>query len=194
MFAFAQAIPSYQRSPECTLALVLDQPPGSDSGCGLTIRSGDGLIMCGLSSGCDACGGSLTDPEMESALCSVVSDSIPLAASAEPGAGRVRSGESGQGGQFMSLIRWSQLAASRPDRSPRRAPAPVKNSLRQSCGFAVCPEPETRVNRAHCELSNSRDRDLKACCSRRLGSVSVAPRRGLSGSFPRATAGRMLRS
>ena len=122
MFAFAQAIPSYQRSPECTLALVLDQPPGSDSGCGLTIRSGDGLIMCGLSSGCDACGGSLTDPEMESALCSVVSDSIPLAASAEPGAGRVRSGESGQGGQFMRrrTVHESDPPESDPPESARR--------------------------------------------------------------------------
>ena len=94
----------------------------------------------------------------------------------------------------MSLPSWSQFAACCADRLPRRAPAPPKHSLNESCGFAVCPDAEVQVNPAPSDLSNSRNRDLKECCSRVLGSLSLAPRRGLTGRFPSAPAGRKLRS
>ena len=163
-----------------------DPDPDCDGLTGLSIRSGDGLIMCGLPSGCDACGGRVADLEMESALCSVVPHSGLVAASAEPGAGRRRSGEAGSGRQFMSLPSWSQFAACCADRRLRRAHAPRKQGPSPSSGFVVCPEPETRVDPARSDLPNSRDRDLQECCSRALSGVLPAPRRGLTGRFPRA--------
>ena len=61
----------------------------------------------------------------------------------------------------MSLPSWNLLAASHANRLPRRAPAPPKHSLNESCGFAVCRDAEAQVKPAPSDLSNSHDRDLK---------------------------------
>ena len=84
----------------------------------------------------------------------------------------------------MSLPSRNLLAASHADRPPRRAAASPKNSLNESCGFAVCAEREVQVNPARCDLSNSADRNLKECCSRALLGATSAARSGLSVSLP----------
>lgn len=84
-----------------------------------------------------------------------------------------------------------------------RAKVPDWTSIRLGMirlGVAALEEPAEladdwiwRVDPAPSDLSNSRDRDLKECCSRALWIVSPAQRLGLAGSFPRVLAGGPLR-
>lgn len=139
-------------------------------------------------------GRGLADPQMGGTLGEVVPTPLRTGTDGELLQHEQWSDCSRDQGQLVSPAVGCQLAAVCADWCPRRVPKPPQNSLRSSCGFAVCAELEKAVGGGVLDLPNPRDRNVKECCSRAPSCATSAPQRSASESLSRAETRVTLRS